>query len=151
IELSAIVAPEINKAKDLLGKTLALDAVGTGFAFVLYAMLEELGLSINDYGRVAVGATPERWKSIKDGVHAGTITIEPFTSIAIAAGFRVLRKSTETFPAYQGGIVAARESWAAKNAETVKAFIRGYVKGLDWTLAPNKRAQAAVLLQAKMP
>jgi ABC-type nitrate/sulfonate/bicarbonate transport system substrate-binding protein len=151
IELSAIVAPEIKKAEDLIGKTLALDAVGTGFAFVLYAMLEELGLSINDYGRVAVGATPERWKSIKDGVHAGTITIEPFTSIAAAAGFRVLRKSTETFPTYQGGIAAARASWATKNSETVMAFIRGYVKGLDWTLAPKNRAQAGTLLQAKMP
>ena len=108
VELSAIVAPAIKTADDLRGKTLALDAVGTGFAFVLYAMLEELGLSANDYGRVAVGATPERWKSVKDGAHVGTMTIEPFTSIATAAGFRVLRNSTETFPVYQGGIVAAR-------------------------------------------
>lgn len=151
VELSAIVAPGIRSADQLRGKTLALDAVGTGFAFVLYAMLEELGLSINDYERVAVGATPERWKSVKDGLHAGTITIEPFTSIAVAAGFNVLRKSTETFPAYQGGIVAARQSWAVKNAAAVKGFIRGYLKGLDWTLAPANRAQAAALLQAKMP
>jgi len=151
VELSAIVAPTIERAEDLKGKSLALDAVGTGFAFVLYAMLEQLGLTTADYERVAVGATPERWQSVKEGAHAGTITIEPFTSIAKAAGFRVLRQSTEAFPVYQGGIVAARESWAAQNPESVKAFIRGYLKGLEWTLAPENRAEAATLLQAKMP
>ncbi|WP_395677123.1 ABC transporter substrate-binding protein [Inquilinus sp.] len=151
VELSAVVAPTIEHAADLRGKSLALDAVGTGFAFVLYAMLEELGLSMADYERVAVGATPDRWQSVKDGTHAGTITIEPFTSIARAAGFRVLRQSTETFPAYQGGIVAVRQGWAEQNADRVKAFIRGYLKGLDWTLAPENREQAAALLLAKMP
>lgn len=151
VELSAVVAPTIERATDLRGKSLALDAVGTGFAFVLYAMLEELGLSMADYQRVAVGATPDRWQSVKDGTHAGTITIEPFTSIARAAGFRVLRQSTETFPAYQGGIVAVRQGWAEQNADRVKAFIRGYLKGLDWTLAPENREQAAALLLAKMP
>ncbi|MCK9913459.1 ABC transporter substrate-binding protein [Microbacteriaceae bacterium K1510] len=151
VELSAVVAPDIKQAADLRGKTLALDAVGTGFAFVLYAMLEQLGLDAKDYKPVAVGATPERWKSVQDGTHAGTITIEPFTSIAAKAGFNVLRKSTDAFPAYQGGIVATRQSWAAKNAAAVRAFIRGYLKGLAWTLTPANRDAAAALLQAKMP
>jgi len=151
VELSAIVAPSVGRAEDLKGKSLALDAVGTGFAFVLYAMLEQLGLRLDEYEPVAVGATPERWQSVKDGTHVGTITIEPFTSIAKAAGFRVLRQSTEAFPVYQGGIVAARQSWASQNQEHVKAFIRGYLKGLDWTLAPKNRAQASTLLQTNMP
>lgn len=151
VELSAITAPDIKDAAGLRGKTLALDAVGTGFAFVLYAMLEQLGLKRGDYTPVAVGATPERWNSVKDGAHAGTITIEPFTSIAAKAGFNVLRKSTDAFPAYQGGIVATRQSWASKNAEAVRGFIRGYLKGLAWTLDPANRAAGAALLQAKMP
>lgn len=151
VELSAIVAPQIKDAQDLRGKSLALDAVGTGFAFVLYDMLAQLGLPLDAYEKVPVGATPERWKSVKDGAHVGTITIEPFTSMAVAAGFRILRKSTDAFPTYQGGIVAARDSWAKKNAEHVKAFIRGYLKGLEWTLKPENRAEAATLLQAKMP
>jgi ABC-type nitrate/sulfonate/bicarbonate transport system substrate-binding protein len=151
VELSAVVSPDVQTAADLRGRTLALDAVGTGFAFVLYAMLEELGLSQKDYERVAVGATPERWNSVKSGQHAGTITIEPFTSMAAAAGFRVLRKSTDAFPAYQGGIVAARQSWAKQNADSVKAFIRAYLKGLEWSLSPENRDAASALLQARMP
>jgi ABC-type nitrate/sulfonate/bicarbonate transport system substrate-binding protein len=151
VELSGITQPGIKSADRLRGKTLALDAVGTGFAFVFYAMLEKLGLSQDDYERIPVGATPERWKSVKEGVHAGTITIEPFTSLAVSAGFNVLCKSTDTFAAYQGGIVAARQGWAKQNAQAVTGFIRGYLKGLAWTQAPENRAAGAALLQAKMP
>jgi ABC-type nitrate/sulfonate/bicarbonate transport system substrate-binding protein len=151
IELSVIVSPEIKSVADLKGKTLALDAVSTGFAFVFYEMLARLGLPQSDYEAVAVGATPERWQSVKDGTHAGTITIEPFTSIARAAGFTVLRRSTEIFPAYQGGIIAARHDWATANAALVKAFIGAYLQGLDWVLDPTNRPAAAALLSAKMP
>jgi ABC-type nitrate/sulfonate/bicarbonate transport system substrate-binding protein len=151
IELSVVAAPTVTGAADLKGKSLALDAVSTGFAFVLYEMLARLGLAEGDYERVAVGATPERWQSVKAGTHAGTITIEPFTSIARAAGFNVLAQSTEVFPAYQGGIVAARHDWAVSHAGTVQAFIAAYLKGLDWTLDPRNRDAASALLLARMP
>ena len=151
VELSAVVAPDVVAAQDLKGRSLALDAVGTGFAFVLYAMLKQLGLETADYERVAVGATPERWQAVKAGQHAGTITIEPFTSIAQAAGFRVLARSSDHFAACQGGIVAARGAWIASHSSELQAFIRGYLQGLAWTLAPANREAAAALLQARMP
>ena len=44
VELAFIVAPEIKSYQDLKGKTLALDALSTGFAFVLYEMLTKSGL-----------------------------------------------------------------------------------------------------------
>ncbi len=151
IELSVIAQPEIKRAEDMKGKTLALDAVSTGFAFVLYTLLERQGLPIDAYQPVAVGATPERWQSVKAGTHAATMTIEPFTSIARAAGFTVLAQSTEVFPAYQGGIIAARLDWAEAHRDLVEAFIKAYLKGLSWSLDPKNRDAAAALLLAKMP
>ncbi len=151
VELSAVMSAEIKTAQDIKGKSLALDAVGTGFAFVLYDMLEQLGLHLNDYSRVPVGATPERWQSVKDGQHVGTITIEPFTSIAKAAGFHVLRQSTESFPVYQGGIVAAKRQWAQQHSVAVQSFIKGYLEGLAWTLEENNSSQAQALLMREMP
>jgi len=151
VELSAVMSAEIQTAQDITGKSLALDAVGTGFAFVLYDMLEQLGLQLEDYHRVPVGATPERWQSVKDGQHVGTITIEPFTSIAKAAGFHVLRQSTESFPVYQGGIVAARREWAQQHSVAVQSFIKGYLEGLAWTLEDNNASQAQALLMREMP
>jgi ABC-type nitrate/sulfonate/bicarbonate transport system substrate-binding protein len=151
LELSFVVVPEIKSFQDLKGRSIALDALSTGFAFVLYDMLERGGLNKADYSFAAVGATPQRWQSVKDGQHAGTLTIEPFTSIAKRSGFNVLSASTQLYDSYQGGIVAARRSWLRKNPEHAKAFIRGYLKGLAWTLDPGNRDAAEALLLSKMP
>jgi ABC-type nitrate/sulfonate/bicarbonate transport system substrate-binding protein len=151
LELAFIVASEIKSFADLKGKSIALDALSTGFAFVLYDMLERAGLTKSDYIFAAVGATPQRWNSVKEGQHIGTLTIEPFTSIARRAGFNVLGVSTDLYDSYQGGTVAARRPWLKDNRDAAKAFIRGYLKGLAWTLDPANRAAAEALLLAKMP
>ena len=151
VELSLVVAPDIATAADLRGRSLALDAVGTGFAFVLYAMLDSLGLPRDAYAAAAVGATPARWQAVKAGEHAGTITIEPFTSLAEAAGFSVLSRSTDVFPAYQGGVIAARRDWAQAHGDTVQAFLAAYLRGLAWTTDPANRDAAAAILAERMP
>ena len=151
IELSLVVAPEIERYEQLKGRMLALDALTTGFAFVLYRMLANAGLAEGDYQFAAVGATPQRWESVKAGEHAGTILIEPFSSIARANGFRILEKSTDVLAHYQRGCFAACRSWAEANPGALKGYIAGYLKGLKWTLDPTNRAEAAQLLIAKMP
>jgi ABC-type nitrate/sulfonate/bicarbonate transport system substrate-binding protein len=151
IELSLVVAPDVKSVEDLRGRSLALDAVGTGFAFVLYDMLERKGLPPSSYEVVPVGATPERWRAVKAGTHAGTITIEPFTSIARANGFPTLLRSTDMFPAYQGGVIAVRRDWAEAHDETMVAFLGAYLQGLAWTLDPVNRQAGAKLLAEKMP
>jgi ABC-type nitrate/sulfonate/bicarbonate transport system substrate-binding protein len=150
IELALITAPDVKTVSDLKGRTLALDALATGFAFVLYEMLDKAGLKQSDVEMVPVGATPLRWESVKDGTHAGTLTIEPFTSIARNQGFNVVKTSTDMFAAYQGGSFAATRSWAAENADTVKGFIKGYLAGLDWVLDPANRDEATETLLRKM-
>jgi ABC-type nitrate/sulfonate/bicarbonate transport system substrate-binding protein len=151
IELSLVAAPDKKSVSDLNGASLALDAPGTGFAFVLYHMLESGGLKPGSYERAAVGATPQRWESVKAGQHAGTMTIEPFTSIARAQGFNILDTSTRTLKDYQGGIFASRRSWAAQNKDKVKAFIRGYLDGLAWVLDPAHEKEATDILLRNMP
>jgi ABC-type nitrate/sulfonate/bicarbonate transport system substrate-binding protein len=150
IELCLVVAPDIKSVEDLRGRSLALDAVSTGFAFVLYEMLARSGLKPGDYEVVSVGATPERWRSVKDGIHAGTITIEPFTSIAQAAGFPTLLRSTDFFPSYQGGVIAVRRDWAMKNDATLAAFLGVYLRALKWVLDPANRQAAATILAERM-
>jgi ABC-type nitrate/sulfonate/bicarbonate transport system substrate-binding protein len=151
IELAFVTAPDVKQYSDLKGKTLALDALATGFAFVLYEMLADGGLTPDDYTRVPVGATPNRWESVRDGKHAGTLTIEPFTSIARAQGFNVLDISSRLYPDYQGGVVAARSDWAASYGDAVRGYIKGYLKGLEWVLDPKNAEEASAMLLRNMP
>ena len=151
IELAFVVAPDIASYADLKGRSLALDALSTGFAFVLYEMLARGGLARGDYELAPVGATPQRWESVKAGAHAGTLTIEPFTSIARNQGFRVLDTSSSLFESYQGGSFAASRQWAAAHPDALKGFVRGYLMGLDWTLASGNRQEATAILLGRMP
>lgn len=151
VELAFITQADIQTYAALKGKTLALDALSTGFAFVLYEMLAKNGLTKADYQMQPVGATPARWEAVKAGSHAGTLTIEPFTSIARNQGFNILDTSTHVFPAYQGGSFAARRTWAAANPAALRGFIRGYLAGLAWTLDPANKADATAILLANMP
>ncbi len=151
IELAIVAQPDIKTVADLAGKSLALDAPGTGFAFVLYHMLEAAGVMPGSYERAAIGATPLRWESVKAGQQAATMTIEPFTSIARGQGFNILDTSTRTLKDYQGGIFAARRSWAAENSDSVKAFIKGYLDGLAWVLDPANKEAATEILLRNMP
>lgn len=151
LELSLIVSPDVKTFDDLRGKTIALDAKDTGFAFALSEMLERAGLSQQDTEYVMVGATPQRWQSVQAGEHAGTLTIEPFTTLATRAGFNVLQKSTDIFAAYQGGVVAARRSFVSENPEAVFAYLRVLLRSLDWLADPANAESAAAYLQKHMP
>lgn len=151
VELAFITKGDIKSYDDVKGKTLALDALSTGFAFVLYEMLARNGLQKSDYKMEPVGATPARWEAVKAGSHAGTLTIEPFTSIARNQGFHVLDTSTNVFPAYQGGIFAASRAWAAANPDALKGYVRGYLAGLKWVLDPANAEAASAILLENMP
>jgi ABC-type nitrate/sulfonate/bicarbonate transport system substrate-binding protein len=150
LELSLVVDPAIDTHADLAGQSIALDALGTGFAFVLYEMLERAGVDHHSCHFVPVGATPQRWLSVKSGTHAATLTIEPFTSLARASGFRILDTSSRLFDSYQGGVVAARRAVLDERPGAVRGFIDGYLDGLAWMLEPSKRTAVADLLVHRM-
>ena len=151
IELSFVVAEGINSFEDLKGKTLAMDALTTGFAFVLYRMLDNAGLKPDDYEMVSVGATPHRWEAVQKGEHAGTLLIEPFTGQARAGGYTILENSQQTFTNYPGQMFGAMRGWAKDNRPTMISFIQGYLDALDWTLDPANKAEAATILGTNMP
>ena len=151
IELTFTVAADIASFDDLRGKTLAVDALSTGFAFILYRMLENAGLGPDDYTLVSVGGTDKRWESLKAGEHAGTLLNDPFTSFAMAAGFRNLESSRDTLAHYQSGIFAACRSWAEANGDRLTTFIGAHLELLEWTLDPANVGEVAEILAKHMP
>jgi ABC-type nitrate/sulfonate/bicarbonate transport system substrate-binding protein len=151
IELSLVVAPDVRSYADLKGRSVAVDALTTGFAFVLYKLLEKGGLAKTDYRLVSVGGTDKRWEALKAGQHAGTLLIDPFTGFARAAGFRVLQVHTDLYPGYPTGIYAASRAWAAANRDRVLGFIRAHLAAVDWLLDGGNRAEAAMILACHMP
>src|SRR5262245_54950087 len=74
-----IVQPEVKSYDDLRGKKLAVDAVNTAFAVLLYKMLDVKGIKRSEYTPVPVGGTHLRLAAmLKDKSNAAAIMGLPF-------------------------------------------------------------------------
>jgi ABC-type nitrate/sulfonate/bicarbonate transport system substrate-binding protein len=149
--LSLVVAPEIKGFADLKGKTLSVDAMTTGYAFVLFDLLERGGLKKDDYEVVRAGGVLARWEALRERKHASTMLLTPFDILAKNAGFNVLQPAIEVYKNYQGLVGAARREWARDNRAKLEAYIRGYIAALDWLGAPANKADAIAILRKQLP
>jgi len=143
--LSLAVLPEIKAYQDLKGKTLSVDAMTTGYAFVLFDLLKRNGVKTGDYNVVKAGGVLERWERLREHKHDGTMLIAPFDMLAKANGFNILQYALDVYGQYQGISGAARRSWAAANPKKLEAYIRGYVRaspGFSSLRTRTKRSQS---------
>jgi ABC-type nitrate/sulfonate/bicarbonate transport system substrate-binding protein len=149
--LSLAVVPEIKTYQDLKGKTLSVDAMTTGYAFVLFDLLKRNGLKMGDYNVVKAGGVLARWEAIKERKHDGTMLITPFDLLAKANGLNILQQAIDVYGNYQGLTGATRRSWAAENPKKLDAYIRGYREGLAWLFDPRNKAEAIAILRKNLP
>ena len=130
------------------GKTLAVDAKSTGFAFVLYRIAAMHGVKQSDYSLLAVGSSQKRLDALTGGQAQAALLNRPFDGFAgrFAKGFNDLVDMHKVFPHYQANIGMARRPWAAQHRDALIGFIRGYVKGSLWLFDPTHKAEAVDLL-----
>ena len=81
-----ITLPEIKTCANLRGRTLALDAMTTGYAFALIAMLERGGLKPGEYDLYPLGGALERFKAMQEKRYAGAL-FNPSENREAVAGF----------------------------------------------------------------
>ena len=149
--LRLVVQPDIGSYADLRGKVLSVDALTTGFAFVLRRMLASNGVAEADVRFERAGGVLQRFEALKEGKHAGTLLVTPFELIAQKLGLRVLQNASEVLPHYQGISGTARRGWARDNPDLLAAFIRGYLAALDWLYDRRNEDAACSLLVEKVP
>lgn len=144
MNLQLVVQPDILSYDALRGKTLAVDAVTSGFVLVLRRMLELGGLGPDDYELVPVGT--RRWESLKAGEHSGALMTDNYMAGELATGLRVLDNSLDVLDAYQSAVGSACRGWAAAHRDRLTGFIRAYIACLDWVFDPANRQQAEDIL-----
>jgi ABC-type nitrate/sulfonate/bicarbonate transport system substrate-binding protein len=149
--LSLVAIPRIKNTKELAGQDLAVDAISTGFSFVLQDMLAKAGVARGDFKLVPFGNTGARLKAMEDSKAVAGLLTPPFSLAAVAKGYSNLGGAAEVLGGYQGVVAASRRDWVKNNPDTVIAFIRGYRAGLDWLKAPANKQAALAILQAEVP
>ena len=139
--------PDIRSYSDLKGTTLAVDAVQTGFTFVLRRMLEVVGLNEGDYQLAAAGGTPKRFAALTTGAqYSASLLTAPFDLEADAKGCHKLATALDFIGHYQAYTGVARRSWIAQNGDVLVRYIRGYLAALRWLYdGRNKKETIAIL------
>jgi ABC-type nitrate/sulfonate/bicarbonate transport system substrate-binding protein len=145
-ELHLVAKPGITSIKALAGKTLAVDALTTGYAFALREMLAAAGLGDADVTLVARGGTAQRAQGLLNGAFDATLVTPPFNFQAVAKGFVDLGAVTGVVGAYQGIAGVARRGWLADNRTTALAYVRAYRTALA-RVAADKPAAVALLVK----
>ena len=143
---SLIVAPAVRSFADLKGRTLAVDALSSGYTFVLMDMLQREGLGRTDYELVSAGGSRERLAALRSGKALGALLNAPQDAAAQAGGF-VRLAGAEAIGRYQGSVGAARRGWASAHADALVRYIRAYVAASDWLYEPAHRDEALAILQ----
>ena len=143
--------PEITGLGQLRGRRIAVDALNTGFSFLLRQLLEDSGLGSADYELVPVGAPPARWQAMQTGDCAAALLSKAFAAIAIAAGFHELRGEQDPWARYQGGVFAARRDWIDGHPQEVEGFIRATLAATGWILDPANKPRLPELLKGHLP
>lgn len=124
--LNSIVArPEVKTWSDLRGKVASVDSPRSGYATVLYEILQGKGLIRDkDYTIISVGGTGARVASLKDGRAAVAVVSSPQDMQLEKEGFTILGDAAAALGEYQGSVYATRRSYAKDNEKTVVAFMK---------------------------
>ncbi len=149
--LSLVTAPAAKTFADLRGATLSVDALTTGYAFVLEEMLKLRGLGSGDYTLVKAGGFQQRFEGLISGAQAGTLSVPPFTFLATGKGFHDLGTAVSVLGHYQGVVAAVRKDWAPKHRDELIGYIRSYIAAVTWLYDPANKAEALTIFEKHLP
>jgi ABC-type nitrate/sulfonate/bicarbonate transport system substrate-binding protein len=150
--LRLVAVPEVKSFADLKGKTVSVDALTTGYAFVLFELLERGGLQRDrDYQVERAGGVMQRFSALMEKKHAATLLLSPFEVQAEARGYTRLADASTMLGAYQGLVGGARKSWADTNRDAVIGYIRAFSEAVDWLYQPTNKEEAIAILRKNLP
>jgi ABC-type nitrate/sulfonate/bicarbonate transport system substrate-binding protein len=147
--LSVMGGKGIDRFSDLKGRKLGVDALTTGFAFVLRELLARNGIAESEVTFERAGGLVERFPRLLDGTHAATVVLTPFDLIAQAKGHRQLARAAEHLGAYMGVVAAARRSWARANKQALDGFVRAFIAGVNFLFENREIAEALLVANMK--
>ena len=145
---SLMAAPDIKSVADLRGRKIAVDALTTGYAFILREMIVRAGMTDADVTYERTGGGPARMRAMLNGDYAAGLLATPLDKIAAGRGFTHLGTARELLGRYQGRTGFAQRQWIRNNEAAVIGFMRAYRDAMDWLYDAQNREIAAALLVA---
>src|SRR5258705_11708981 len=148
--LTLVAAPGIRSIADLKGKTVSVDAMTTGFAFVLRAMLANAGLAEADVVFSKVGGGAQRLQALLRGEQTATLLNAPLDGMAVSKGFVRLATARSAIGPLLGGNGMPRRDPAPRIGDVMVAFFRGFREAMQLFSHSANRGDAADCIGRQM-
>lgn len=138
----------IRGPRDLIGKRVGMNTLGAHAEAVLRTWLARGGLTADEIGRVELVALPPvnteqslRAKQIDVAVLGGVIR----DKAVAAGGIRTVFTDYELLGAFSAGSYVFRDDFIARNPDTVRAFVTGVGKAIEWARTQPRETVVARL------
>jgi len=149
-----VVKPEINKAKDLIGKKVASPQLGGTQDVALRTWLKEAGLKTDAQGGGDVSITPsensQTLEAFKQNLISGAWVPEPWaTRLVTEGGGKILVDEQDLWPNgdYVTTHIIVRTEFLEEHPDVVKQVIQGNLDSIDAIKTNRAAAEASVAKQ----
>jgi ABC-type nitrate/sulfonate/bicarbonate transport system substrate-binding protein len=147
--LSISAQKDVSSIEALKGRTVTVDAMTTGFAFVLREVLARKGVAESEVKFERAGGVANRFRAmIENPSHAATTQMTPFDLLGEVRGFNTLVRARDVLGPYLGLVAGVKKSWAEANRDLLVRFTRAYAKGLEAMYDPKNRSIVEAILVA---
>jgi ABC-type nitrate/sulfonate/bicarbonate transport system substrate-binding protein len=147
--LALMAVPGTADIAALRGQQVAVDAMTTGFAFVLREALLKSGLTPEDVRFTAVGGGAQRLAGLNDRTFAATLLNAPLDLIAEANGAVRLADMRALIGPYQGISGMARRPWLEANHALAVSFAKAFRACVAWLVDPANKTEAIAILRQR--
>ena len=131
----------IGSLEEAEGKRFGVTRIGSSTDFLTRYALEQAGMNPEtDVQIIQGGGSPERLAAMEAGQLDVNIFATPENFMAADAGFQLILRQRDIAPDYPFHVFFATEDFLADNPETVKAVLRGFVRGVRAAKADKERA-----------
>jgi len=130
--------PEIRRAEDLIGKTVAVDRLATLQDIVARDLLKRKGVNPDQITYVQTGSVSNSVQALGGGNVAAAVLSLPHNVVMVQKDYREIASATDFNLRSASGGIAAHENKLKKDPAGVKAVIRATLAAMDF----NRREKA---------
>jgi ABC-type nitrate/sulfonate/bicarbonate transport system substrate-binding protein len=149
--LNVMATPDIIDFSNIRGKSVSVDAMTTGYSFVLRDVLKRKNIDFNDVKWIKVGGGAQRLDALIKKEQSLTLLNSPLDLSAEARGMRRLVHVQDELGPYQGIVAATNKHNLIDKKETLLRFIKGFYQSVNWLADPTNKDEAIAILMTKMP
>jgi len=127
---------DIKTARDFIGKKVGVNILGAHHEFTLKQYLRDNGLTEDEIRQVELVVLPRA--SAEQALRAGQIDVIALSGIfkdrlEDNGGVRLVFKDTDVFGEFNAGTYFFTEKYIQENPDTVRTFVEGVAKAIEWT------------------